>query len=214
MNGQPLKKKRKGGLSFGLDDDDDGVDRPAVLSRSPKTPDTHSREAGEDVDDAPSVRRRGPNSSIANAPKILTKSALRNEAEIKEKLRKEFLIMQEAVKATDIEIPFVFYDGTNIPGGACTIKKGEHIWLFLDRARKTGAQLGVGGDKARREWARVGVDDLMLVRGDIIIPHVCPELHFPIASAITRTDMSAALRLLLLHHQQIKGLQRSNLQLF
>jgi len=33
---------------------------------------------------------------------------------------------------------------------------------------------GVGGEKAaaRREWARVGVDDLMLVRGEVIIPHV------------------------------------------
>jgi protein FAM50 len=76
-------------------------------------------------------------------------------------------------------IPFVFYDGTNIPGGKVKVKKGDHIWLFLDRCRKVGAELGVsgtgntGGDKnARREWARVSVDDLMLVRGDLIIPHV------------------------------------------
>lgn len=84
--------------------------------------------------------------------------------------------MQEVVKATEFLIPFVFYDGTNIPGGVCKIKKGDHIWLFLDRSRKVGAELGVGAssEKAsnRREWARVGVDDLMLVRGEIIIPHV------------------------------------------
>lgn len=80
--------------------------------------------------------------------------------------------MQEAVKATEIQIPFVFYDGTDIPGGVCRVKKGDHIWLFLDKARKVGAELGVGGgDKSRREWARVGVDDLMLVRSEIIIPH-------------------------------------------
>lgn len=76
-------------------------------------------------------------------------------------------------------MPFVFYDGTNIPGGQVKVKKGDHIWLFLDRCRKVGAELGVsgtgsgGGDKnARREWARVSVDDLMLVKGDLIIPHV------------------------------------------
>ena len=82
--------------------------------------------------------------------------------------------MQEIVRATEIIIPFVFYDGTNIPGGACKIRKGDHAWLFLDRSRKVGAELGVGGgekSKSRSEWARVGVDDLMLVRGEIIIPH-------------------------------------------
>ena len=82
--------------------------------------------------------------------------------------------MQETVKATEIIIPFVFYDGTNIPGGACKVKKGDFAWLFLDRSRKVGAELGVGGGekaKSLNEWARVGVDDLMLVRGEIIIPH-------------------------------------------
>ena len=80
--------------------------------------------------------------------------------------------MREAVKATEVVIPFVFYDGTNVPGGRCRIKKGEQIWLFLDKARKVGAELGVGGDKSRSEWARVSVDDLMLVRGEVILPHV------------------------------------------
>ncbi|KAL8742360.1 MAG: hypothetical protein Q9190_005138, partial [Brigantiaea leucoxantha] len=108
----------------------------------------------------------------------MTKAALLREAQTREQLRKEFLVMQEAVKATEIVIPFVFYDGTNIPGGACKVKKGDHIWLFLDRSRKVGAELGLGGaggagerTSSRREWARVGVDDLILVRGEIIIPH-------------------------------------------
>lgn len=59
------------------------------------------------------------------------------------------------------------------------MKKGEFVWLFLDGSRKVGAESGAGVDgkegeagKARREWARVGVDDLMMVRGEIIIPHV------------------------------------------
>lgn len=69
----------------------------------------------------------------------------------------------------------MFYDGSNIPGGIVRVKKGDFIWVFLDGSRKVGAGLGAGGAegaKARREWARVGVDDLMLVRGEIIIPHV------------------------------------------
>jgi protein FAM50 len=106
----------------------------------------------------------------------MTKSALMREAQTREQLRKEFLALQELVKTTEILIPFVFYDGTNIPGGVCKVKKGDHTWLFLDKARKVGAELGVGGAgeraSSRREWARVGVDDLMMVRGEIIIPHV------------------------------------------
>ena len=119
-------------------------------------------------------KRLGPNTRVSVAPTAKTKSALLRDAQIREQLRKEFLSMQEAVKATEIIIPFVFYDGTNIPGGACKVKKGDPIWLFLDRSRKVGAELGISGSekaKSRNEWARVGVDDLMLVRGEIIIPH-------------------------------------------
>jgi len=118
------------------------------------------------------LKKLGPNAGVKYTPKVMTKSALLREAQTREQLRKEFLVMQGAVKATEFVMPFVFYDGHNIPGGRCRVKKGDHAWLFLDRARKVGAELGVGGDKTRREWARVGVDDLMLVKGEIIIPHV------------------------------------------
>jgi protein FAM50 len=87
--------------------------------------------------------------------------------------------MQEAIKNTEILIPFIFYDGTNIPAGTVKVKKGDPVWLFLDRCRKVGPELCVGGTGSaksrkdnRREWARVGVDDLMLVKGEVIIPHV------------------------------------------
>ncbi len=135
----------------------------------------------------------------------MTKSALLREAQTREQLRKEFLAVQEAVKATDIVIPFVFYDGTNIPGGSCKVKKGDYIWLFLDRSRKVGAELGVGGgekNSSRREWARVGVDDLMLVRGEIIIPHVSPGANLRILYGSELNPNCTALRFLLLHRQQ------------
>lgn len=103
-------------------------------------------------------------------------------------MRKEFLAIQEAVRGTEIAIPFVFYDGTNIPGGVARVKKGDFIWVFLDRSRKVGAELGVG-EKANssREWARVGVDDLMLVRGGLIIPHV--SLSFSLCMFEKKVDM-------------------------
>lgn len=175
------KKKRKAGtpkLSFGVEEDDqeggDGTDAPTPNdSRSNSaTPRSGTPVSSSNSNEGPR-KKISVNASVAVAPKAFTKSALLREAQTRESLRKEFLLLQDAVKATEINIPFVFYDGTNIPGGICKVKKGDYIWVFLDRSRKVGADLGVG-EKAnsRREWARIGVDDLMMVRGSIILPHV------------------------------------------
>lgn len=132
-------------------------------------------DTNKDRDQKFNLAKVAVNASVGLVPRALTKAALRREAAEREALRKEFLLLQAAIKATEIAIPFVFYDGTNTPGGIVRVKKGDFIWLFLDKSRKVGAQLKVGADKssnARRDWARVGVDDLMLVRGSIIIPPV------------------------------------------
>jgi protein FAM50 len=162
----PLKKKKKqktggGKLSFGGDDDEvDGEEREETVSKG--------------VTSA-TKRTFKINSSVPVVPRPVTKSALRREAAERETLRRQFLARQERVKATEIAIPFVFYDGSNIPGGTVRVKKGDFVWQFLDKSRKVGADLAVGEKEkanARREWARVGVDDLMMVRGNVIIPHV------------------------------------------
>ncbi|KAK0100531.1 hypothetical protein ONS95_006991 [Cadophora gregata] len=164
----PLKKKkRKAGtpkLSFGDDGEDgEGTDADVSNTASPR-----SGTPSEGI----VKKKMGVNASVGIVPKALTKGTLLKEAQARESLKKEFMVLQEAVKQTEIAIPFVFYDGTNIPGGVCRIKKGDFIWVFLDRSRKVGAELGVGEKvNSRREWAKIGVDDLMLVRGSLIIPH-------------------------------------------
>jgi protein FAM50 len=170
------KKKRKnavrGKLSFADDEDESsGVSS----SNTPRlgTPKTKTEDEGDDV---PATRKLGPNAKVAYAPKALTKAALVKEAQTREQLRKEFIRLQASVKATEIIIPFVFYDGTNIPGGMCRVKKGDHVWFFLDKARKVGAERGVGSDLSRKGWARTSIDDLMLVRGGIILPPVSCHL--------------------------------------
>jgi len=194
------KKKRKVGtpkLSFGAEDEEDtGESTDVSVKPGPKS-NSNSPRSGTPVE-AGQKKKIGVNANVGVVPKALTKSALLREAQTRESLRKEFLAIQDAVKATEISIPFVFYDGTNIPGGVCKVKKGDYIWVFLDRSRKVGAELGVG-EKAnsRREWARVGVDDLMLVRGSIIVPHVSMHL----ASSELSANGQTALRFLLLHHK-------------
>ncbi|OKL57566.1 hypothetical protein UA08_07249 [Talaromyces atroroseus] len=180
--GRPKKKKKalaKSKLSFGDDEEsnDTGEDSATATPRdSSSQPASTTRLAGSP---APPPRKITANPNAPPPPRTLTKAGLEAEAQARDALRKEFLAMQEATKATEIIIPFVFYEGTIIPAGQVRVKKGDHVWLFLDRCRKVGAELGVGGSRKnsrakrdqRREWARVGVDDLMLVRGDIIIPH-------------------------------------------
>lgn len=180
---QPPKKKKKktkqlakSKLSFG-DDHEDANDEDLA---QPVKADSRS-ETPNELSPKPPARRLAPNPNLEiPRPKLLTKSALEAEAATRDALRREFLAMQETVRATEIIIPFVFYDGTNIPAGKVKVKKGDHVWLLLDRCRKVGAELGLAGAGGsgrgrkdhRREWARVGVDDLMLVRGGVIIPHV------------------------------------------
>lgn len=176
-------------MSFGADEDEDGGEQ-VDLTRT-RTTGKKGKSKPESVggdgsqgsaaldpsvgDGTPAVGNVVVNASVAIVPRAVTKAALRREAAERETLRKEFLAMQVAVKATEVAVPFVFYDGTNIPGGTVRVKKGDSIWAFLDKSRKVGAQLRVGGQrtaKARRAWARVSVDDLIMVRGSVIIPHV------------------------------------------
>lgn len=167
---RPQKKKKKkpaaSKLSFGNDEDEDQDAGPVLKSKK-------SNGGSGDSTDGAKKAKFAANTSVSMVPKAMTKAALQREAAERERLRKEFLVIQEAVRATEIAIPFVFYDGTDIPGGIVRVKKGDFIWVCLDKSRKIGADLGVSEKaNARREWARVGVDDLMLVRGSVIIPHV------------------------------------------
>ncbi|KAI1332425.1 XAP5-domain-containing protein [Xylariaceae sp. FL0255] len=163
------KKKKKAAratkLSFaGVDDDDEGHD---------------GDDSGAGNATPVEKVKLKANSSVSIVPRTVTKSALRREAAERDILRREFLERQERLKLTEVAIPFVFYDGSNIPGGAVRVKKGDFVWMFLDRSRKVGADLGVGEKaNARREWARVGVDDLMMVRGHVIVPHHYDFLFF------------------------------------
>ncbi|GAB7361590.1 hypothetical protein MBLNU230_g1642t1 [Neophaeotheca triangularis] len=187
-----FKKKKKsvkkgGGLSFN-DDEDEGQQQQQQEERevtqtpgsnTPATKYVSSAPAtdGEDSESTstPFVKKRlRPNSNAPFHAKALTKAAMAKETQLKEQLKQEFLRTQEAVKQTEFSIPFVFYDGSNTPGGVCRMKKGDFVWLFLDRARKMGADMASKAqttDRTRKDWARIGVDDLMLVKGDLIIPH-------------------------------------------
>uniref|UniRef100_A0A8H7N6L7 FAM50A/XAP5 C-terminal domain-containing protein n=1 Tax=Bionectria ochroleuca TaxID=29856 RepID=A0A8H7N6L7_BIOOC len=156
----------------GGDDDDQQQQQPG---RAPPRKKVKNKKQGSKkklLGEKKTKSKLKANSSVGVVPKAVTKSALRKEAAEREALRQEFIAQRDAVKATEIAIPFIFYDGANIPGGTVRVKKGDFVWFFLDKSRKVGAELGVGEKaNATRTWARVGVDDLILVRGTVILPH-------------------------------------------
>ena len=211
QDGRPKKKLKKktpgkGLLSFGGgDDDEDETGGSAVPSPAARSLRTSAEPSPETIFEKRKKLVPNPNSSLP-VPRALTKAALAAEATEREKLRKEFLEIQERVKETEIEIPFVFYDaGANVPGGSVKVKKGDYIWLFLDRCRKVGAELGVSGadgngmpsqnkskEDSRKQWARVGVDDLMLVKGEVIVPHHY-EFYYFIANKVLASSREGRL---------------------
>ncbi|KAF2764986.1 hypothetical protein EJ03DRAFT_221978 [Teratosphaeria nubilosa] len=179
------KTVKKGGLSFGDEEGDDGEHGTLAATSGSATSAQDASNRATDSDDAPITKKRlKPNAAVANAPKAMTKSALLRETQLKEQLRKEYLQLQEAVKATEMIILFTFFDGKSSPGGVCRMKKGEQIWLFLERARKVGADMAGKGDRSKKDWARISVDDLMVVRGDLIIPHHYDFHYFALNRAV------------------------------
>ncbi|KAI9839025.1 MAG: hypothetical protein M1838_004472, partial [Thelocarpon superellum] len=134
---RPVTKKRKKKkkewkvaaekLSFGVDDEEEGdggrsTTGPSLTNltnptdSASKTPDGASTSASDGDTLHRAVKKRlGPNAAVKVAPKALTKAVLTQEAATREQLRREFLAMQDAIKATEILMPFVFYDGANIP---------------------------------------------------------------------------------------------------
>ncbi|KAG5979414.1 hypothetical protein E4U55_005190 [Claviceps digitariae] len=158
------------------DDDDDDDNGKTGGDDSGKTTLEDARTESEGNDNGNDTKKKPvkiqANTSVGIIPRAVTKAALLKEATEREALRREFVALQEAVKATEIALPFIFYDGSNVPGGIVRVKKGDFVWVLLDKSRKVGAERRVGErGNPRRAWARVGVDDLMLVRDTIIIPH-------------------------------------------
>ncbi|KAJ5227526.1 uncharacterized protein N7469_007532 [Penicillium citrinum] len=195
----PKKKKKKAlaksKLSFGDDTEETGEESGVATPRDSSISRSGSKTPNDEGAPSSSVRMKA-NPNARAPPKAMTKASMEAEAAARETLRKEFLVMQEAVRNTEILIPFVLFDGTSVPAGSVKIKKGDPVWLFLDRCRKVGAELGgrsaTGAAKARREWARVSVDDLMLVKGDVIVPHHY-EFYYFIANKVSSFSKAGGL---------------------
>lgn len=183
------KKQRKpiniNKLSFALDGDEEKdeneYNRAIAKHASSVGPNVPSIKSKPQVAGPPEslVRRLGPNPSIPNAPRMITKkqAALDEEKAAAERavLAKQLEVEQEQAKATTILIPFVFFDGQEIPAGSIKVKKGDTIGKFLYKAREMALReprMSIS-KKPSAQWVYEDFNDLLFVRSGIIIPWVC-----------------------------------------
>ncbi|KAH9951247.1 XAP5, circadian clock regulator-domain-containing protein [Amylocystis lapponica] len=141
------KKAAKSTLSFALDDEEgDG---------NGDSPSPHDNGDGEQ----PAKRaksRKNPNVDTSFLPDREREEAERRQ---REELRQEWLKKQEEMKLEEIEITYSFWDGSG-HRKSVMCKKGDDISTFLEKCRQQLPEL-----------RGVGVDNLMYVKEDLIIPH-------------------------------------------
>lgn len=138
-------------------------------------------EDDEQGDDDTSARLRGKKlkplrDTTIDSSFIKTKKEELKENRLKEQIRQEFVEAQSRIKQEEIEIPFVYFDGAGVPGEDITVKKGDPIWVFLDKTRK-----------GKKEFHRgTTVDDILFVKDNIIIPHNYDIYYFMVNPVETK----------------------------
>ncbi|RSH86534.1 uncharacterized protein EHS24_004801 [Apiotrichum porosum] len=143
------KRKEKAKLSFADDEEEDILS--AVSSPGGKR--------GRDSDDDPAPKKKltkNPNVDTSFLPDREREAIERAE---REELRKQWLEKQERIKNEDIEITYSYWDGSG-HRKSVDCKKGDDIAAFLSKCR---AQIP--------ELRGMGIDNLMYIKEDLIIPH-------------------------------------------
>ncbi|KAF9246158.1 XAP5, circadian clock regulator-domain-containing protein [Melanogaster broomeanus] len=140
------RKKAKSTLSFAIDDEEgDG--------------ETSSRQTPDGVNGEHAVKRaklgKNPNVDTSFLPDRDREEEERRE---RERLRQEWLRNQEELKAEEIEITYSYWDGSG-HRKSVNCKKGDTISSFLEKCRQQFPEL-----------RGIGVDNLMYIKEDLIIP--------------------------------------------
>ena len=154
------KKKRMAALSFGHDEEVDQEEEDIDTK-------TDSKPSNKDVANEIKASLTKPTKTIMKNPDVNTSFLPDKEREQKaiaerERLRKEWIDRQKAMKEEILEITYSYWDGT---GHRRTVqcKKGDTVGSFLELVRKDLA-------KDFREMQNISSDALLYVKEDLIIP--------------------------------------------
>ncbi|RKP12997.1 FAM50A protein [Piptocephalis cylindrospora] len=152
------KGKASAMLSFG--DDEEGGDGEEEEAKREE----EARRERKQQEEAEEEEKRAKKAKISKNPDVDTSFLPDREREakdrhIREELRQEWLIKQEKMKQEPIQITYSYWDG-NGHRAEVQCKKGDSIVQFLEKCRNQ-----------HRELRGQGVDNLMYIKEDLIIPH-------------------------------------------
>uniref|UniRef100_A0A8D2ZUB9 Family with sequence similarity 50 member A n=1 Tax=Scophthalmus maximus TaxID=52904 RepID=A0A8D2ZUB9_SCOMX len=139
----------------------------ASLSFNPEDEGEEEEETeDEDQDYLPAKKKLGKNPDV-DTSFLPDRDREEEENRLREELRQEWELKQEKIKSEEIEITFSYWDGSGHRHHfllCCSMKKGNTIQNFLQRALEVLR-------KDFSELRSAGVEQLMYIKEDLIIPH-------------------------------------------
>uniref|UniRef100_A0A6Q2XKI2 FAM50A/XAP5 C-terminal domain-containing protein n=1 Tax=Esox lucius TaxID=8010 RepID=A0A6Q2XKI2_ESOLU len=149
------QKRKIASLSFNPDDeeDEDEVEKE----------ETEDEEEEEEEDYFPAKKKKLGKNPDVDTSFLPDRDREEEENRLREELRQEWEAKQEKIKSEEIEITFSYWDGS---GHRKTVKmkKGNTMQQFLQKALEVLR-------KDFSELRAAGVEQLMYIKEDLIIPH-------------------------------------------
>ena len=153
------KKKRMAALSFGhdeeVDEEEEDIDTKTASKQS-------NKDVANEIKASLTKKKTIMKNPDVNTSFLPDKEREQKAIAERERLRKEWIDRQKAMKEEILEITYSYWDGT---GHRRTVqcKKGDTVGSFLELVRKDLA-------KDFREMQSVSSDALLYVKEDLIIP--------------------------------------------
>ncbi|XP_076015364.1 protein FAM50A [Genypterus blacodes] len=147
------QKRKIASLSFNPDDEED----------KEESEEEEEEEEEDEEDYAPMKKKKLGKNPDVDTSFLPDRDREEEENRLREELRQEWELKQEKIKSEEIEITFSYWDGS---GHRKTVKmkKGNTIQNFLQRALEVLR-------KDFSELRSAGVEQLMYIKEDLIIPH-------------------------------------------
>ncbi|XP_077575464.1 protein FAM50A [Stigmatopora nigra] len=154
------QKRKIASLSFNPEDDGDDDDED---EEEEKEEEDDEEEEEEELEYLPVKKKKLGKNPDVDTSFLPDRDREEEENRLREELRQEWELKQEKIKSEEIEITFSYWDGS---GHRKTVKmkKGNTMQNFLQRALEVLR-------KDFSELRSAGVEQLMYIKEDLIIPH-------------------------------------------